>query len=227
MAEANRILVVEDDKKLSGFLTRVLTEEGYTVDLATTGTEALGKTQGSPYAAIVLDWMLPEADGLAVCKDVRARGDATPILMLTARGETSEKVLGLDSGVDDYMVKPFEVEELVARVRALVRRSQGTAKLRAADLEIDRVAHRASLGGTPLSLTSREYALLVYLVAHADAVVSRGDLLTHVWETSLDPGSNLIEVHVSRLREKLGEKSWMIETVRGAGYRLRTRPAAP
>lgn len=227
MAEANRILVVEDDKKLSSFLTRVLAEEGYAVDLAVTGTEAIAKTKGAPYAAIVLDWMLPEADGLTVCKDVRGRGDATPILMLTARGETAEKVQGLDTGVDDYMVKPFELEELVARVRALVRRGQGTPKLRAADLEIDRVAHRAALAGTPLSLTSREYALLVYLVAHADAVVSRTDLLTHVWETNLDPGSNLIEVHVSRLREKLGDKSWMIETVRGAGYRLRTRPAAP
>jgi len=226
MAEAQRILVVEDDKKLSGFLTRVLAEEGYTVELATTGTEAIQTTQKSSYDAIVLDWMLPEADGLQVCREIRSRGDTTPIIMLTARGETAEKVQGLDTGADDYMVKPFEIEELVARIRALIRRGQGTGKLRAGDLEVDRVAHRATLGGAPLALTSREYALLVYFMSNADAVVSRADLLSHVWETNLDPGSNLIEVHVSRLREKLGAQSWMIETVRGAGYRLRTRPTS-
>ncbi len=226
MAEAQRILVVEDDKKLSGFLTRVLAEEGYTVELATTGTEAIQTTQKASYDAIVLDWMLPEADGLQVCREIRSRGDTTPIIMLTARGETAEKVQGLDTGADDYMVKPFEIEELVARIRALIRRGQGVGKLRAGDLEIDRVAHRATLSGTPLALTSREYALLVYFMSNADAVVSRADLLSNVWETNLDPGSNLIEVHVSRLREKLGALSWMIETVRGAGYRLRTRPAS-
>lgn len=221
-----KVLVVEDDKKLSRFLERVLTEEGYEVDLAITGTEALEKANGDGYDVVLLDWMLPEVDGLTICRQLRANGSLAPVLMLTARGETHDRVEGLNSGADDYLVKPFEVEELVARVRALVRRSAGVAKLRCGDIEIDRVGHRALMKGVPLSLTGREYDLLVHLMHHVDIVVTRADLLAKVWETNFDPGSNLIEVHVSRLREKLGEHAWMIETVRGAGYRLRSREAA-
>lgn len=221
-----KVLVVEDDKKLSRFLDRVLTEEGYEVDLAVTGTEALEKAKNDGYDVVLLDWMLPEVDGLTICRELRTRGSLAPVLMLTARGETHDRVEGLNSGADDYLVKPFEVEELVARVRALVRRSAGVAKLRCGDIEIDRVGHRALMKGVPLSLTGREYDLLVHLMHHVDNVVTRADLLAKVWETNFDPGSNLIEVHVSRLREKLGEHAWMIETVRGAGYRLRSREAA-
>lgn len=219
-----KIFVIEDDKKLNSFLVRVLSEEGYVVDAATSGTDAARQAEVGTYDAIILDWMLPGLDGLSLCRELRRRGTLAPILMLTARGETHEKVLGLDAGADDYMVKPFEVEEFTARVRALLRRTHGFGKLRCGDVEIDRVGHRALLSGMPLPLTSREYALLLHLVHHADRVVTRTDLLSRVWETNFDPGSNLIEVHVSRLREKLGSFSWMIETVRGAGYRLRSSP---
>jgi DNA-binding response OmpR family regulator len=221
-----KILVVEDDKKLARFLSRVLTEEGYVTDSASNGQEAIQQAESGVYDLIVLDWMLPETDGLHVCRELRRSGCAAPILMLTARGETRERVLGLDAGADDYMVKPFEVEEFVARVRALIRRTAGFGRLRCGDIEIDRVGHRALLKGQPLSLTSREYALLVHLVHHSDKIVTRTELLSRVWETNFDPGSNLIEVHVSRLREKLGDHAWMIETVRGSGYRLRSREEA-
>jgi DNA-binding response OmpR family regulator len=219
-----KIFVIEDDKKLNSFLVRVLSEEGYVVDAATSGADAARQAEVGTYDAIILDWMLPGLDGLSLCRELRRRGTLAPILMLTARGETHEKVLGLDAGADDYMVKPFEVEEFTARVRALLRRTHGFGKLRCGEIEIDRVGHRALLSGAPLALTSREYSLLLHLVHHADRVVTRTDLLSHVWETNFDPGSNLIEVHVSRLREKLGAFAWMIETVRGAGYRLRSAP---
>lgn len=218
-----KILVVEDDPKVARFVVRVLSEEGFTVDLCRTGIDGVEQARTGLYDLIVLDWMLPDIDGLAVCRDVRVAGVVAPILMLTARGETKERVIGLESGADDYMVKPFEVEEFVARVRALLRRSAGFARVRCGDLEVDRVGHRALLGGEAMNLTSREYALLVYLLQKADHVVTRSELLAHVWETPFDPGSNLVEVHVSRLREKLGKHAWMIETVRGAGYRLRSQ----
>jgi two-component system OmpR family response regulator len=216
-----KVLVVEDDAKVGRFLVRALSDEGYAVDLCKSGGDAVAQAQTGVYDLVVLDWMLPEVDGLTVCRDVRAAGVTAPILMLTARGETKERVLGLDSGADDYMVKPFEIEEFMARVRALVRRTHGFARLRCGDLEVDRVGHRALLKGVAMNLTSREYALLLHLVHRVDKVVTRAELLTHVWETSFDPGSNLVEVHISRLREKLADYAWMIETVRGSGYRLR------
>jgi DNA-binding response OmpR family regulator len=220
-----KLLVVEDAVKLARFLSRVLTEEGYVVDHCSSGTEALEQASRTEYKAIVLDWMLPDLDGLSVCRDLRRRGSTTPILMLTARGETSERVLGLEAGADDYLVKPFEVEELVARIRALVRRASGFASLRCGDIKVDRVRREVMLSGKPLTLTGREYALLLHLVYRADQKVGRSELLAHVWETRIDPGSNILEVHVSRLRDKLGDHAWMIETVRGFGYRLRTRPS--
>ena len=142
--------------------------------------------------------------------------------MLSARGRVKERVLGLETGADDYLVKPFDVEELVARVRALARRTVGFARVRCGELEIDRLERQAFLGGRRLSLTGREIALLVRLAVHADRVVTRTDLLAGVWEASIDSGSNLLEIHVSRLREKLGDRATMIETVRGVGYRLKS-----
>ncbi len=220
-----KILVVEDDTKVSRFLVRVLQEEGYATDACATGERGVEQGRAGGYDLILLDWMLPDIDGLSVCRELRARGVATPILMLTARGETGERVMGLEAGADDYVVKPFEIEELVARVRALLRRSSGFASFRCGDLEIDRIGHRVHLAGRALDLTAREYALLLHLAHRADRVVTRTMLLAQVWGTSFDPGSNLVEVHVSRVRDKLGAHAWMVETVRGAGYRLRTRLA--
>jgi DNA-binding response OmpR family regulator len=216
-----KILVVEDDAKVARFLTRVLTEEGLTVDVCARGVDALAQASAGLYDLVVLDWMLPDVDGLSVCRELRRTGATTPIVMLTARGETRERVLGLDAGADDYVVKPFEVDEFVARVRAQLRRAAGFARLRCGALEIDRLEHRVLLRGAALDLTTREYALLLHLAHQAGRVVPRTELLARVWATNFDPGSNLVEVHVSRLRDKLGDHAWMVETVRGVGYRLR------
>ena len=221
-----KVLILEDDQKLARFVARVLTEEGLAVDSCATGTDAVAQAQTGVYDLVILDWMTPEMDGLTVCRELRRTGCSSPILMLTARGETREKVLALEVGADDYMVKPFEVEELVARIRALLRRTAGLHALRCGDVEIDRVERTARLAGVALALTNREYALLLHLIHHADRIVKRSELLAHVWSTSFDPGSNLVEVHVSRLRDKLGDRAWMIETVRGVGYRLRREHAA-
>jgi DNA-binding response OmpR family regulator len=221
-----KVLLLEDDQRLARFLARVLSEEGLAVDQCARGADAMTQAEGGIYDLIVLDWMVPDTDGLSVCREVRRAGGTAPILMLTARGETSERVLGLEAGADDYMVKPFEVDEFVARVRALLRRASGFGELRCGDLALDTMARQAKLAGVVLSLTNREYALLIHMVHHADRVVKRSDLLTHVWDMRFDPGSNLVDVHVSRLRDKLGERAWMIETVRGVGYRLRRQRTA-
>lgn len=222
-----KVLLVEDDTKVARFVGRVLADEGFVVDTCGNGAEAVTQARSGIYDIVVLDWMLPELDGISVTRALRQAGLSTPILMLTARGETRERVLGLETGADDYLVKPFEVEEFVARIRALVRRASGHARMGLGALEIDRVARSASVAGRPLDLTMREYALLVDFVHHAEEVVSRADLLARVWSLHFDPSSNLVEVHVSRLREKLADHAWMIETVRGTGYRLtgtRRRP---
>lgn len=216
-----KILVVEDDKRLASFVSRVLSEEGFVVDCCHTGADGARQGATGAYDAVILDWMLPERDGLAVCRELRQGGSLVPILMLTARGEVRERVVGLEAGADDFLVKPFDVEELVARVHALIRRATGHAKLRAGSIEIDRVARKARFRDAPLDLTTREYALLLHLVYHAGKVVTRSELLSRVWETNFDPSSNFVEVHVSRLRDKLGDGASLIETVRGMGYRLR------
>jgi DNA-binding response OmpR family regulator len=221
-----RALILEDDPKLARFLGRVLAEEGLAVDLCARGVDAMAQAEGGLYDLIVLDWMVPDTDGLSVCREIRRAGGRAPVLMLTARGETRERVLGLEAGADDYMVKPFEVQEFIARVRALLRRTSGFGALRCGDLEIDPVARQAKLASTSLTLTGREYALLLHLVHRGDRIVKRSELLAHVWGLKFDPGSNLVDVHVSRLRDKLGDRAWMIETVRGVGYRLRSQRAA-
>jgi len=223
-----KALVVEDDRKVARLIERALAEEGYAVDTCATGADAVRQAGAIAYDLVVLDWMLPEGDGLSVCRDLRRGGSAVPIMMLTARGELPERVLGLEAGADDYLVKPFYVEEFLARVRALQRRAGGGyARLRCGELEVDRGERRAFLAGAPLDLTAKEYALLLHLAFRPDRVVTRSELLSQVWETRFDPGSNLVDVHVSRLREKLGERAWMIETVRGQGYRLRSHREGP
>jgi two-component system, OmpR family, response regulator len=220
-----KLLVIEDDLKLARLLTRVLQEEGYVVDGCAKGEQGLRQAASGLYDLVVLDWMLPDVDGLSLCRRLRERGASIPILMLTSRAELSERVIALDSGVDDYVVKPFEIEELVARIRALLRRIAGIGRIKVGALEMDPTKRTVTLGSAPLELTAREQALLAHLARRADQVVTRSELLAHVWSTQFDPGSNLVEVHVSRLREKLGRAAWMIETVRGSGYRLRSTRA--
>ena len=188
--------------------------------------DALTQAATGLYNLVILDWMLPDMDGLSVVRELRRRGVQVPVMMLTARGEVSEKVLALDAGADDFVVKPFEVEELAARVRALLRRAVGARRLDLGPLRVDFTERKASLDGALLDLTSKEYALLLHLAHRIDRVVSRTELLAQVWGSSFDPGSNLVDVHVSRLREKLGDAAWMIETQRGVGYRLRTERGA-
>ena len=211
-----RCLIVEDDTKLALFLSRALTEEGYTADICGRGVDAIPQVQAGGYDFVILDWMLPGMDGLAVCRELRQQGVTIPIIMLTARGEVGERVLGLRAGADDYLGKPFELEELLARIQAVLRRTTATGKLTFGDLEINRLGHRASLAGKPIDLTTREFGLLLHLAYNANRVVPRSELLAKVWGTTFDPGSNLIDVHVKRLRDKLGKHAWMIDTVRGA-----------
>ena len=217
-----KALVLDDDARIARFVAKVLREEGYAVDLCKTGADALRLAELGGYELIVLDWMVPDVDGLSVCRELRRRGVVTPILMLSARGQVSEKVLGLETGADDYLTKPFDVEELVARARAMVRRSVGYARVRCGELEIDRIERQVYLAGQKLTLTQRELALLLRLAMHADKVVPRTDLMANVFEASFDSGSNILEVHVSRIRDKLGEHAAMLETVRGVGYRLKS-----
>lgn len=215
-----RVLVVEDDPDISRQLKLALGDAGYAVDHAPDGEEAqfLGDTE--PYDAIVLDLGLPKVDGVSVLERWRKDGVATPVLILTARGAWSEKVAGFDAGADDYLTKPFHTEELLARLRALVRRSAGHASstLNLGKLRLDPRAARASLDGEPLRLTSLEYRLLHYLMMHQGRVISRTELVEHLYDQDFDRDSNTIEVFVGRLRKKIG--SDRIETVRGLGYRL-------
>jgi two-component system, OmpR family, response regulator len=215
-----RILVVEDDSKVASFVARALTEEGHQCDVAADGLE--GERQGrlARYDVIVLDWMLPGMDGLSVCRSLRRAGVRTPVMMLTARDEVGERVLGLDAGADDYVVKPFALEEFLARVRALGRRaSEGAGMLVVEGLSLDLTRRTFTVeGGAPVELTGREFGLLEYLVRNAGRPVARTELLARVWGTAFDPGTNVIDVYVRHLREKLGEQGKRITTLRGVGY---------
>jgi DNA-binding response OmpR family regulator len=216
-----RVLVVEDNQKLGSVLRRLFDDEAMPHTIVTSAHAALEALSASAYDVLVLDWMLPDMDGVTLCAELRRSGSRVPILMLTARGELRDKIVGFESGVDDYLVKPFDVEELLLRLRALVRRSP-VAKSNLGDLAIDRLSRRATLAGQPLDLTARELALLLYLVDAEGRTVSKAEILEKVWDLTFDPGTNVIEVLISRLRDKLGERSSLIETVRGAGYRFRT-----
>ena len=215
-----KVLVVEDSKRLGSFLKRALEEEGYVADIAVDGKTGLAQAESIPYDVVVLDWMLPDIDGVQVCRELRSRGVSVPIIMLTARAEVAERITGLDAGADDYIVKPFDLGEFLARVRARARREVGGNAMVLGPLMIDRAERRAVLAGEVLSLTPREFSLLAHLARNAGRVVPRTELLSKVWETMFDPGSNVIEAHIKNLREKLGSHATMIETVRGTGYRL-------
>jgi DNA-binding response OmpR family regulator len=217
-----RVLVVEDERRIADFIRRGLTEEGYAVDVAVDGEEALGWPAVAEFDVIVLDVMLPARNGIDVCRTLRERGVRTPVLMLTARDAVEDRVRGLDSGADDYLVKPFAFAELLARLRALTRREPAVlgAELRVGDLTLDTRTHEAARGGgaTLIELTSREFALLEYLMRHPNQVLTRTMIAEHVWNYDFDNATNVIDVHVRNLRRKLGAK--LIHTVRGAGYRI-------
>jgi two-component system OmpR family response regulator len=215
-----RLLVVEDDVKLAEAMRRGLRHAGYAVDLATDGDAALRDAAVWPYDAIVLDVMLPVRDGLDVCRRLRERGCWAPVLMLTARGQVADRIGGLDAGADDYLVKPFDFGELLARVRALLRRApeERPARLQTGDLVVDPATRVVTRGGVRIELTAREFAVLEYLARHAGEVVSRTALLDHVWDANFEGSTNVVDQYVGALRRKLGES--LIHTVRGAGYRL-------
>lgn len=217
-----RVLVVEDELKLVALLREGLRRRGMGVDVATSGEEAVTRAMATDYDLILLDVMLPGHDGFEVCRRLRANDVWSPTLMLTALDDVRDRVRGLDSGADDYLSKPFSFEELLARMRALMRRGAPPRPtvLSAGDLRLDPAARRAWRAGSELSLTSREFAMLEMFMRHPDEVLTRFELLEHVWDDSYEHRSNVIEVYVGYLRDKLGRDT--IETVRGAGYRLRS-----
>ncbi|HEX2730317.1 MAG TPA: response regulator transcription factor [Polyangiaceae bacterium] len=215
-----RVLIVEDDFSLGALLRRVLEEEGATVVVCQSAALAMAEAPEN-FDVLLLDWMLPDADGPSFCQALRRANIWTPILMLTARGEVPDRVEGLRAGADDYLSKPFDVEELLARLWALVRRSALGTSLVIGELVIDRLHRRCTSGGAVIDLTAREYELLVRLALANGDPVSRMTLLRDVWRMDFDPGSGVLDVQVSRLRDKLGDESSRIETVRGVGYRLR------
>ena len=219
-----RILLAEDDLRIAGFVSKGLRENSYAVDVVNDGEEALYQISISDYDLIILDVMMPRKDGFEVCRELRRTGKKTPILMLTARDAVEDRIAGLDFGADDYLIKPFEFGELLARLRALLRRQIEIrpSKIVIADLEIDTVSQKVRRGGNEIFLTSKEYAFLEYLAREKGKVVGREEISTHVWDENFDAFSNLIEVYVNRLRAKVdhGFAVSLIHTKRGAGYIL-------
>lgn len=220
-----RVLIVEDERKISAYVKRGLEEQGYAVDVAYTGREALDWAAAAPYDAIVLDVLLPEMDGFAVCRELRQRGLRTPILMLTARDGVDDRVAGLDAGADDYLVKPFALKELLARLRALARRlpdQPKTTELHVADLVLDAATHRVRRGDKLIDLTAKEYAVLECLLRESPRVLTRTMIAEHVWNYDVYNQSNVVDVYIRNLRRKIddGCDLKLIQTVRGAGYRL-------
>ena len=223
-----RILLVEDQPRAAQMLAKGLREEAYAVDVVGDGESAVYQATITDYDAIILDIVLPLQDGLAVCREIRREGSAVPVLMLTARDAVDARIAGLDSGADDYLTKPFDFGELLARLRAVIRRGRRPLTpsiVRVGPLDLDTRARRAFRSGQPLALTAREYALLEHLMLHADAVVGRADIAEHVWDSAYEPMSNVIDVSVQRLRRKIdapGTPS-LIVTRRGEGYMLSAR----
>jgi DNA-binding response OmpR family regulator len=217
-----RVLVVEDEKKTASFIRKALQAEGFAVDVCHNGDEAWAAARATPFDAIVLDIMLPGRDGLSLLRQLRERQNITPVLLLSARGEVNERVEGLNAGADDYLPKPFVIAELIARVRALGRRG-GESKspvLRVGDLALDTITREARRGGVTIELTTREYRLLEYLMRSAGRICGRMTILEKVWDYDFDPGSNLVDVNIMRLREKIDAdfEPKLLHTVRGIGY---------
>src|SRR6266581_1322304 len=221
-----RLLLVEDDARIARFVAKGLRERTYAVDVAGTGEDALYQAAINTYDLVILDVMIPGRDGFEVCRELRKSGQRMPILMLTARDAVEDRITGLDHGADDYLTKPFEFRELLARLRALLRRSGELrpAKIAVADLVLDTAAQSVSRAGRNVTLTAKEYALLEYLARNAGRVVGRAEIAEHVWDESFDPFSNLIEVYINRVRRKIDAESTkpLLHTRRGAGYVLGT-----
>lgn len=219
-----RILIVEDDKKVAAFLQKGLREEQYAVDVCRNGEDAVYEAQVNPYDVIILDIMLPGKDGFTICRELRENNVLTPILMLTAKDSLEDKIIGLSEGADDYLTKPFSFEELLARIRALLRRNQDykTGLLKVADLELDPLRRTVQRGGTPITLSGKEYALLEYLLRNKGIILSQSKIIDHVWDRNYDGTSNLINVYINHLREKIDKDAEvkLIKTVRGQGYKI-------
>ncbi|HYW70671.1 MAG TPA: response regulator transcription factor [Pyrinomonadaceae bacterium] len=222
-----RILVVEDEPRMAGVIAKGLRENSYAVDVAEDGEAALYQSSINDYDLILLDVLLPRRDGFDVCRELRARGDATPVLMLTARAAIDDRVTGFDAGADDYLTKPFAFRELLARVRALLRRDSQLRPdvFQLADLIVDSASHRVSRASGEIELTAKEYALLEFLARRAGQLVSRSEIAAHVWDDSFDPFSNTIEVYMNRLRRKIDDAHTvkLLHTRRGEGYILESR----
>ncbi len=221
-----RVLIVEDDRTAADFLAKALNEAGYQTEIAVDGESGFELASNSAFGVLIVDRMLPKLDGLALVERLRGRGDRTPVLILSALGAVDDRVKGLRAGGDDYLAKPYSLVELVARVEALTRRgsSEGTVTTYSVgDLVLDRLSHKVSRGGETIILQPREYRLLEYLMRHAGQVVTRTMLLENVWDYHFDPQTNVIDVHISRLRSKIdkGQDKPLLETVRGAGYMIR------
>lgn len=219
-----RVLLVEDDSRIARFAAKGLREQAYAVDVAATGDQALYQAAINPYDLVVLDVMIPGPDGFEVCKQLRKSGKRMPILMLTARDAVDDRITGLDCGADDYLTKPFEFRELLARLRALLRRPSGVqpSRLTVGDLVLDTAGQTVSRAGRFIPMTTKEYALMEFLARNAGRVVGRAEIAEHVWDEEFDPFSNLIEVYVNRLRRKIdhGQAKPLLHTRRGAGYML-------
>lgn len=223
-----KILIVEDEQRLANLLKKGLEENAFVVDLASDGEEGLYMAETYPYDAVLLDIMLPEMDGLAILQSLRARAMDVPVLLVTARGDVDDRIKGLNLGADDYIAKPFDLEELIARLRSVIRRSKGRPSplIEIADLAIDTNARTVARGGTAIVLTAREYTLLEFLALNMGRVISRTELIEHIYGTEFEWESNVIDVHISYLRTKIdkGFATPLIHTVRGAGYLLRGEP---
>lgn len=222
-----RILVAEDEKKIAGFIKRGLKEEGYAVDVAYDGEEAydLATINLNEYDLIILDVVMPKMDGVTLCRKLREEKITAPVLMLTGKDAVKDKVTGLDSGANDYLTKPFAFEELLARIRAVLRKNEGAAaaKLRAGDIELDLVTHKVFRAGKEIALTGKEYALLEFLMRNAGNIVTRTMISEHVWDINFDSYTNVIDVYINYLRKKIDGnfKEKMIRTIRGRGYILK------
>jgi DNA-binding response OmpR family regulator len=216
-----RILIVEDEPRVATFLRNALVDEGYSADIAEDGESGEEMATSAPYDLVVLDWLLPKRDGLAVCRGIREMRRQLPIMMLTAKDAVEDRIAGLDCGADDYLVKPFALGEFLARVRALLRRRDPEGPtLKVGDVAVDTVSHRVTRAGDEVKLTAREFALLEYLLRNKGRVLTRAMIADHVWEFDFDTGTNVVDVYVNYVRNKVDPDHKLIQTVRGIGYRL-------